>query len=180
MKQEIWLPVIGYKGYFQVSNTQKIRSLPRVVKRKDGTIQTFMGKELKIYVGSKGYKRIGLCKKGVTETYLFHRIVAASFILRKNIPKNKCVNHKDGDKLNCDPDNLEVVSYSENLIHAHKNGLNKNIGATHTQARLTTEDITLIRQLNREGVGRIKLSRQFNTPRSTIQGILNFRRRKTG
>lgn len=46
-----------------------------------------------------------------------HRIVAETFIPNpNNLP---CVNHIDGDRANNNVDNLEWVSYSENLKHAY-------------------------------------------------------------
>lgn len=49
-----------------------------------------------------------------------HRIVAYTFI--KGGRKNKVVNHKDFDKTNNRVENLEWVTYLENLEHALKNG----------------------------------------------------------
>lgn len=64
-----------------------------------------------IYEFNKSYKR-----------YL-HRILAETFIPN---PENKLtVNHIDGNKLNNDLSNLEWASYSENIAHAHRTGLNK-------------------------------------------------------
>lgn len=48
-----------------------------------------------------------------------HRLVAETFISK--IPKGKVINHKDLDKHNNNPTNLEIVTSSENSIHYHKN-----------------------------------------------------------
>ncbi len=34
--EEFWVPVVGYEGYYEISNLLNMRSLQRVVKRKDG------------------------------------------------------------------------------------------------------------------------------------------------
>ena len=65
-----------------------------------------------------GYLLINTSKK----QYLMHRIVAETLIPN---PDNKpTVNHKDGDKKNNHPSNLEWSTYTENQIHAYANGLN--------------------------------------------------------
>lgn len=52
---------------------------------------------------------------------LVHRVVAMAYL--PNPEGKKCVNHKDGDKLNNALSNLEWVTHSENMKHAFKTGL---------------------------------------------------------
>lgn len=50
-----------------------------------------------------------------------HILIARAYIPN---PYNKPqVNHKDGDKFNCRPDNLEWVTQSENIQHGYNNNL---------------------------------------------------------
>ena len=65
---------------------------------------------------TNGYYRIGLYN-GKNKKYEFvHRIVAKTFIPN---PENKpIINHKDGNKLNNNIDNLEWCTQQENVIHA--------------------------------------------------------------
>lgn len=66
----------------------------------------------------KGYATIRLNDKNIR----IHRLVATQFISN---PENKeYVNHKDGNKLNNNVDNLEWVTRSENVLHAYNSGLN--------------------------------------------------------
>ena len=76
----------------------------------------------------------------------FHRLVAIAFIPN---PENKrCVNHKNGNKLDCRVVNLEWATFSENNFHAIKNGLKISpSGIKQGQARpimQLTEDGKLI------------------------------------
>ena len=57
-----------------------------------------------------------------TKSYKIHQLVAKTFI--PNNDENKIiVNHKDGNKLNNNVNNLEWVTASENVQHAIDNGL---------------------------------------------------------
>jgi len=53
---------------------------------------------------------------------LLHRVLASVHIGRRLL-REECVNHKDGNKLNNNLDNLEIVSAKENFAHAVANEL---------------------------------------------------------
>jgi hypothetical protein len=72
-------------------------------------------------ISENGYKYYRLSKDNAKHKFYAHRLVAEAFIPNPNgLP---VVNHKDGNKLNNNVDNLEWVTYSENIAHAHKNEL---------------------------------------------------------
>lgn len=78
-------------------------------------------KILKGSLSENGYKYYRLSKDGKKKMFYAHRLVAEAFIENENnLP---VVNHKDGDKLNNNVNNLEWVSYSENVKHAHQMNL---------------------------------------------------------
>jgi hypothetical protein len=114
---EIWKDIKGYDGLYQVSNLGRVKSFVIMPN----------GKILKPSIDNVGYSRNTLTKNKKPKHIYTHRLVAQAFI--KN-PKNKAtVNHKDGNKLNNVPSNLEWCTQKENLQHAHKTGLfnfNKN------------------------------------------------------
>ncbi|WP_339165415.1 NUMOD4 domain-containing protein [Siminovitchia sp. FSL W7-1587] len=108
---EVWKPVKGYEGEYEVSDLGNVRSIKfgKVI-----TLKTF---------DSKGYKKVSLYLNGKMKHHHVHRLVAEAFI---DNPLNKeYVNHKDGVKGNNVLGNLEWVTPSENSIHAYKNGLAK-------------------------------------------------------
>ncbi len=107
---EEWRPIIGTKGFIEVSNEGRVRSLlkgqPRI---------------LKTQRDDKGYHRIRVTIERVKVSYRVHREVAKAFI--DNPEKLPQVNHKDGNKDNNCVTNLEWVTNQENAHHAIANGL---------------------------------------------------------
>ena len=70
-------------------------------------------------VNRDGYRQVILNRKNCR----VHRIIAETFIPNpQNLP---CVNHKDGNKLNNDMNNLEWCTQSENVTHSFATGLQK-------------------------------------------------------
>ena len=70
---------------------------------------------------SCGYQRVGVRVKQKLIRLLLHRVVADAFL--PNPEGKRCVNHKDGDKMNNTVENLEWVTDSENQLHAIATGL---------------------------------------------------------
>lgn len=107
---EIWKAIDGTKGFIEVSNEGRVRSLlsgtPRIIKTS---------------IDAKGYHRIRVTIEREKKGFKLHREVAKAFIPN---PDNKPqVNHKDGNKTNNSVANLEWVTNKENSHHAIKNGL---------------------------------------------------------
>lgn len=71
----------------------------------------------------QGYLQTHLRKEGRTYARDVHCLVAKVFL--GNRPEGMDVNHKDGNKLNNNCDNLEYCTRSQNIQHAYNTGLNK-------------------------------------------------------
>ena len=108
---ELWKDIKSFEGLYQVSTWARVRSLDRWVVYKNGVKRFFKGKILKIFYYSSGYYMVELNKK-CKKKYLLHRLVAEAFIPNPdNLP---CVNHKDEDKTNNYPYNLEYCTHKYN------------------------------------------------------------------
>lgn len=65
--EELWLPIIGYEGLYDVSNLGRIRN-------------SRTNKILRLGKHRQGYKLVSLYKNKKEKTLLVHRLVAMAFI----------------------------------------------------------------------------------------------------
>lgn len=118
--------------------------------------------------------KIELNLNGKSKKYLIHRLVAQTYLLNpNNLP---CVNHKDGNKLNNDVDNLEWCDYSENMGHVSKTGLLHTKGSNNPRSKLTEEDVKYIRLVYKKGdkeFGLSSLGRKFGVDHKAIWSVVN-------
>ena len=104
---EIWRDIEGHEGNYQISNF--------------GRVKSFKGRKPRILStckDSKGYPKATFTEDGKQKTYLIHVLVARAFIPNPdNLP---IVHHKDGNKKNNRVDNLQWVTYGQNLQYAYE------------------------------------------------------------
>lgn len=123
---EIWKPIEGYEGIYEVSDQGRVRNVKRG------------GRLLSCVKVAHGYIAVSLYKDGKQRMNLVHRLVALAFIPN---PENKPqVNHLDGVKEHNTVGNLEWVLPHENIWHAIRTGLKPTIypdrgGSTLQQLR---------------------------------------------
>lgn len=113
LNNEIWKDVVGYEGLYKVSNLDRVRSLDRVVTRKDGRKQLCKGRLLSPCRLRWGYLGVDLSKSNKGHTKKVHRLVAQAFL--NNSLNLSDVNHIDEDKTNNRLSNLEWCSREYNM-----------------------------------------------------------------
>lgn len=111
-EKEVWKPVRGYEGLYEVSNEGRVRSINRNVKRKDGRSIFYKGVILKSQETNRGYLSVGLSKKGKSKHKTVHRIVTDTFY--GPCPDGLEVCHIDGDKKNNKLSNLKYDTPEQN------------------------------------------------------------------
>lgn len=109
--KEIWKPIKGFEGYYEVSTNGRVRSVDRIIHYSNGKVVYYQGKIIS-QSNRVGYLRVDLNKDGKHKSYNVHRLVAEAFLENPN--NLQCVNHKDENKQNNNINNLEWCSSSYN------------------------------------------------------------------
>lgn len=145
--EEIWCPVVGWEGWYSVSDHGRVR------RERPGS-HTHTGKVL---VGwpIEGYPAVRLHRAGGMlggvyhrpqhTIYKIHRLVTAAFI--GPCPRGREVNHIDADRTNNHLSNLEYVTRSQNMAHIYRLGRRKHHGENAPNAWFTWDMIRWIRKI---------------------------------
>ena len=124
--EEIWKNIPDYNGY-QVSNLGRVRTFNKTTYTKKHGVRHWKDRILKYKCINEnahktGYK-VDLWKDGKNKTFLVARLVAFTFY-NEDIDNHKLtVDHIDGNRLNNNLNNLELVSLAENIRRGFNNGL---------------------------------------------------------
>ena len=120
MKNEEWRDVVGYEGRYQVSNQGRVKSLERIIIKKDGRKFTVKERVLKPCDNGRGYLYISLSDgTGEHKRHYIHRLVGEAFV--PNPLEEEDVNHKDENPSNNHASNLEWVTHKENCNFGTRN-----------------------------------------------------------
>jgi len=162
---EIWAPVPGYEGRYDVSADGQIMRVKHVHGATPGRL---IGQ----HVDARGYYRVTLLggHRGTARSFFIHRLVAAAFLGPR--PEGLQVNHKDGNKSNNTVGNLEYVTPMQNIHHAERMGLRpKAKGQDHGMAKLTEADVLEIRRRRAAGEPLATIANDFNVTDGRVSVI---------
>jgi hypothetical protein len=141
---EIWKPVSGFEGVYEVSDLGRVRSLERTCAGRRKHVPACILKNIK---HKRGYPVVRLHHpSGWTVQKKVHLLVAAAFLPNpNNLPE---VDHVEGNKNDCRACKLEWVTTAENQRRAIALGLKKPVrGEASGGAKLTDEKVREIRLL---------------------------------
>ena len=161
---EEWREVVGYEGWYEVSNLGRVRN----IKRRNGTA---IGLILRANPNGDGYASLGLRRDGVSMTWRVHILVARAFM--GHPPTGLEVSHLDDDKMNPRLDNLEYATHLENIRRAIRTGCLKKHqkGAQNPAAKLNDATVQAIRS-NAERASYATLAHTYGLSKSQVARIV--------
>lgn len=116
----------------------------------------------------KGYVRVSIqSNNNKIKCIRMHSLIANTFIPN---PENKfTVNHKDFNKQNNTIENLEWMSYAENIEHAHEH---KRFLIKENKSFLTEDDILDIKTKHKNGLSFTQIAKDYNRLPRAISDIV--------
>lgn len=112
--EEVWKPIVGYEGLYEVSNYGRIKSLPNCRRKTERLMSLDINNQ-------HGYVQVHLSKNGKSRTHRVHKIVMEAFTdyRSQGYKSGYGIDHIDGDKTNNRLDNLQILSNADNVRKAH-------------------------------------------------------------
>lgn len=157
---EIWKPIKGFEGQYEISNHGNVKSIPR-----NGT--SLSCKNLVGFIDKGGYHQVFLTGKRAHKKV--HRLVALHFIPNpNNLPQ---VNHKNRIKTDNHVDNLEWCTAKENIIHAYRNGHKAGSKDNHSQSKVDILISSIIQECLDQKFRVKDIARYFRLSTTTILDI---------
>lgn len=181
MVTEIWKPIAGYEGIYEVSNLGRVRSLSRMTtqRNRNGDLVEYYkeGRLLKQQLRNQ-YWSVILCKNGQEHKCSIHRLVAEAFVPNpNNLPQ---VNHKDENKQNNTATNLEwcTCKYNQNYGTRNERLSGKLRGVNNPINKLTEVDVLEIRKRKESGESAKSIAEAFNINSDYVYLIVSKKRWK--
>lgn len=165
MTSEQWKPVVGFEGFYEVSDLGRLRSVPKC----DSKGRHIRGKILKHPARFGGrYIRTLFRVHKVRSYRTLHHLVLEAFVGPRPIGMHGC--HNDGDTNNNALSNLRWDSARNNQRDKIQHGTIAR-GERNGWAKLTEQDILLARQLYASGVGPTAVAERLGISRKHAQEI---------
>lgn len=103
-----WLPVFGYEGVYEVSDTGLVRRCDRY--------HMEQRPPLRPAANHHGYLAVCLTRESKGRTVFVHKLVCEAFHGPR--PAGMTINHRNGVKTDNRPSNLEYTAHEDNIRHA--------------------------------------------------------------
>lgn len=139
---EQWKDVVGYEGFYQVSDRGRVRSLVRLL---PAAFEAGVRKEKKVLAfgsNKQGRLQVTLCMRGEKKRFQVHTLVLTAFV--GPCPEGMECLHFDNDYTNNQPSNMKWGTHLENMRDKVRHGTQQR-GERCKASNLTEENIRAIR-----------------------------------
>jgi hypothetical protein len=139
---QMWKPVVGYEGRYEVSRDGQVRSL--------STYRSTSGGVLAHWISNKKYHYVTL--RGISrkiKSFAVHRLVLEAFV--SHCPPGKQVAHNNGDPSDNRVENLRWATAKENIADRTAHG-RTCIGEAQASAKLDSHTVKTIKKMKECGV----------------------------
>lgn len=165
---EIWKPVPGYEGVYEVSDRGRVKRITTWANNKTEKIR-------RLVVASNGYHQVSLSQNGIGKVFTVHSIVMEAFVGPRQ--DGLQVNHKNGIKTDNRLENLEYVTPGENVLHSYRalrRAPSISCGEQSGKSNLTEKQVLEIRHRYEAGsVSQTQLGEHYGVCHQTIHAIVN-------
>ena len=174
---EQWLPVVGYEGYYEVSNLGRVRSLERRVRNgHNGATRLVRARILQpSRCSATGHVGVTLSRDSKYRTFKVHLLELIAF--KGPRPPGMETRHIDGVADNNELSNLAWGTREENVADRLKYDEQAQ-GERCGSAKLTNEQVLQIRLLVMNGEFHQVLADRFGVSQSAITNIVTGKRWK--
>lgn len=173
MNAEVWKPVRGYEGVYEISDLGRVRRLAKSVACGAGGQyrRTLPPTVLRPQMTRNGYQKVCLYADGVSENRLIHRLVAEHH-LPPPVGEQCEVNHIDLCKTNNRVSNLEWSTHRENIAHACAAGRFDAARNPNRRLKLSPADVAAIRESVAAGWLQRAIGARYGVQQSTVSKIV--------
>lgn len=170
MTPERWLPVVGFEGFYEVSDFGRVRSLDRTVITSNSA-RRYRGKMLSSYVnvGTRGYPFVRLSSPQLRGNYAVHVLVLTAHV--GPCPPGQETRHGPAGKLYAAVTNLSWGTRSKNVGMDRLRDGQDNRGERHGNHKLTTEQVLEMRRRRAEGEELLSLAAAYSTSFQNVSDI---------
>lgn len=175
---EIWKDVPEYEDLYEVSNKGKVRSLSRIVTRKDGRKTRISERILKAIRDGQvnSYPSVTLHKQGRCQSFFVHQLVLLAFV--GPCPEGMEGCHEDRNRQNNWVGNLRWDTPKGNSQDRIRHGTHPE-GEKNGYAKLTQSKVVRMRKLWESGeYSRAQLAKLFDIRPDTVKSVVTRRRWK--
>ena len=149
---EVWKPVVGYEGYYDVSDRGRVRN------SKTGYVRS-------LYKRPKLYVSVNIGGGRPRKTNQVHRLVAEAF--HGPCPKGMECAHQNGDSHDNRAENLRWTTPLENARQRDEHGTQLR-GEQLPQTKLTAKKVLEIRKRRESGETFKKIARDYGLRPETV------------